>query len=469
MKVDVAIIGAGSAGLSALRQVRTGTESYTIIDRGPLGTTCARTGCMPSKTLIHIANEFHRRRDFPGEGLLGAGQIECDLPFVMQHVRGVRDNFAGGMADTVRKLAGDHLIEGQVRFLSPTVLEVGGQHIEAGRIIIATGSSPMVPQPWRGFGNRLLTSENLFEQETLPECIAVVGLGAIGLELGQAFARLGLEVQGFDLKPTLGGLSDPTVSGALHSAIETDFPVHTGAEVEVEETNGGLRVTANGKTFETHAVLAAMGVVPNIEGLNLEALGVELDDKGMPPFNADTGQIADRPVFMAGDVNGNRPILHEAIDEGFLAGQNALQQDNACAARRVPLAIVFSDPEAMVVGKPYSELEHARIVVGKVDYSDQSRAVIEGRNRGLLHLYAEPKTGRLLGAEAAAPGAADLGHLLAFAIQQEATVFDLLQMPFYHPTVTEALRTALRDAAEQCRSETPKGIALFDCGPESPL
>jgi dihydrolipoamide dehydrogenase len=215
-----------------------------------------------------------------------------------------------------------------------------------------------------------------------------------------------------------------------------------------------------------------MGVAPNLEGLGLEKLGIELDKRGVPDFNPATSQVADLPVYIAGDSNGCRPILHEALDEGYIAGNNASPKEPSAYCRRTPLRMVFSDPQIAVVGRPYSNLEDANadVAIGEADFAEQSRAVVEGANHGLLRVYVERNTARLLGAEMAVPAAEHLGHILSLAIQNRMTVFEMLQMPFYHPTLEEGLRSALRDAARQLPAEErPSEMLLCESSAEPPL
>ncbi len=138
--VDVAIVGAGSAGLSALRQVKKVTDNYLLIDPGPLGTTCARVGCMPSKVLIHIANDFHRRRTFAGMGISGAKHLRCDIPAVLRHVRTLRDRFTTGMIEATRELAGERFVEERAVLVGPKRIQIGDRFVDADRIILAPGA-----------------------------------------------------------------------------------------------------------------------------------------------------------------------------------------------------------------------------------------------------------------------------------------------------------------------------------------
>ncbi len=210
MKVDTIIVGAGTAGLTALHEVRGYTEDFLLINDGRWGTTCASVGCMPSKALIEVANAFHRRRVFEDFGIRGGEALRADIPAVLAHVRKLRDGFVAG-PESMREKLGRRAISGRARLKGPNLVEVNGEEIEARAIILATGSRPVVPKAWAAFGDRVLTSDTLFEQTGLPRRVAVIGMGAIGVEIAQALAGLGLEVAGFDAVDGLAGISDPRI------------------------------------------------------------------------------------------------------------------------------------------------------------------------------------------------------------------------------------------------------------------
>ncbi len=320
---------------------------------------------------------------------------------------------------------------------------------EARRIIIATGSRPIVPAPWKALGERVLTSDSVFEQASLSRRIGVVGLGAIGIEFAQALSRLGVEVTAFGQDARLAGLTDEKVTGVLRAVLEGEFAVHTGAAVELEAAGDGVAMRAGATNVVVDRVLVAIGRRPNVDDLGLETLGLPLDERGMPPFDPATTRIADLPVFIAGDANGYATLLHEAADEGHIAGQNAVADDVACFRRRTPLGVVFSDPGVAFVGKRHDEIDPQRRVVGEASFERQGRARTAQRNRGLMRVYAARDDARLLGAEMCVPAAEHMAHLLALAIGQGLTAQDLLRMPFYHPVLEEGLRTALRGLARQ--------------------
>ncbi len=459
---DVAIIGAGTAGLAALREVRRATENFVVIDAGPFGTTCARVGCMPSKALIEVAKALHQRDFLAAAGIAGTVALKVDRPAVLRHVRKLRDAYVDGVLKVTDELGG-RVVVGRARFVAPDTLEVGARRLQARHIIIATGSRPVVPQPWRELRDRILTSDDLFEQETLPDRIAVVGLGAIGVEMAQALARLGIAVTGFDAAERVAGLSDPAVSARAGEIFAEEFSLHLGQPAELSRAaDGAIRVSAGSTGVEVDAVIAALGRRPNLDGLGLEDIGIPLDDRGRPPFDPGTLRIPGFAISIAGDVNGMRPLLHEAADEGYIAGYNALLDAPECFARRVPLGIVFSDPNIATVGRCCEGLEQDQVVVGEVDLKGQGRLRMAGADRGLIRLYADARQGRLLGVELCCPHGEHLAHLLALAIQQGLTVRELLRMPFYHPVVEEGLRGALREAAGQLTDDRTPDLAR--CG-----
>lgn len=458
---DVVILGAGTAGLAALREVRKQTDDFLIINDGPYGTTCARVGCMPSKTLIESANAFHRRAHFDELGIRGGDTLRADLPAVLRRVRALRDRFVAGTVKITDDL-GARSIAGRARFVASDAIEVNGERIRARQFIIATGSHPIVPEEWTSLGERILTSDTLFEQEALPERIAVIGLGVIGCEMGQALARLGVRITAFAAGATIAGLEDPSVSAQAISLLRSEFELHINARATLEADGPDIRVRAGEHTIVVDAVIAALGRRPNVQDLGLEHLGVALDKDGMPPFDPTSLQIARLPIYFAGDVNAQWPVLHEAADDGYISGVNAASPAPECFQRRTPLAIVFTDPNIAVIGQRISELDPASIAVGEIDFAGQGRARVAAENRGLLRVYAARSDARLLGAELCAPRGEHLAHLLALAASQRLTVHQLLGTPFYHPAFEEGLRTALRDCARQLGAAPVSDLA--SCG-----
>ena len=297
--------------------------------------------------------------------------------------------------------------------------------------------------------------------------MAVVGLGAIGVEMAQALSRLGIEITAFGHAAGVAGLSDPKVNAVAAELLGREFPLHLGASAELAGTENGVRVRAGNSDLTVDVVLAALGRRPNIGDLGLETLGVTLDERGMPPVDPNTLQVAGLPVFLAGDANDQVPLLHEAADEGHIAGLNACamalsDKPPACFTRRTRLAIVFAEPGIAAVGQRYRELDPATTLTGEVRFEHQGRARAGQRNHGILRLYADPQGGRLLGAEMCSPAAEHMAHLLALAIDRALTVRELLRLPFYHPVLEEGLRSALRELAAQLPSAGESDLATCD-------
>jgi len=457
-QVDVAIIGSGSAGLYAMSKVRPSGKSVVLINGGELGTTCARVGCMPSKAVIQIAEDFHRRGVFKRFGVEGHERLSVDVSEAMGYVQDLRDVFVERViSNSTDKMPDGMFVAGYTRFVEPNLLEMDdGQRIRAEKVIIATGSRPIVPAAWEPFRDRIITTDDFFELEELPTSIAVIGLGVIGLEIGQSLHRLGCKVVGIDMQEAIGGLTDPVAIKSAVDIIGGEMELWLGQGAQISEgSNGRLRVSAGDNTIEVERVLASMGRQPNVEKLGLDAIGVPVDKRGVPLFDPNTMQVGDLPLFLAGDVTGERPLLHEAGDEGRIAGQNAVSDTVSAYRRKTPLNITFCDPNIVQVGQPYAALDLDSSAIGEVQMAPVGRAIIMAKNKGVIRVYADKASGTMLGAEMVCIKAENLGHLLAWSIQQGLTVGDLLQMPFYHPVIEEALQAALYDLYAKVDAKNP--------------
>ncbi|NNK57104.1 MAG: dihydrolipoamide dehydrogenase [Desulfofustis sp.] len=217
-------------------------------------------------------------------------------------------------------------------------------------------------------------------------------------------------------------------------------------------------------------VLSATGRVPNVELLCLEHTSIALDEHGVPLFNPYSGQAGDSHIFIAGDATNHLLLLHEASDEGQAAGFNAANFPEVRHFKKsTPLVIVFSDPQIMMVGQSYAELQKLGVefVIGEVNWRSQGRSRVMLVNRGLLRVYGEKGTGRFLGAEMVGPRAEHIGHLLAWAHQSHLTVSEMLERPFYHPVVEEGVRSALRILNHGLSMGPMPPPRCLDCGPGS--
>ena len=453
LDVDVAIVGAGSAGMAAYQTAARHTDRIVVIEAQGYGTLCARAGCMPSKLLIAAADHAHAIGQAHRFGVHAIGS-HIDGASVMARIHDLRQHFLDGVLREVQTWPRHHRLEGWARFTGPHELAVGGHtRVTAKRIVLATGSQAQVPDAWReALGPLLLTTDTLFDLPSLPSSVAVVGGGAIGVEMAQALHRLNVRVAWLVREDSVGGLQDAALRPLTIPLLAEGINLVTGVDIRGMGRSGphariDFRVGAEqGSTVAEH-VLVCTGRRPRLQGLDLDKAGLALDSDGMPQgFDDRTTRLGDSDIHLAGDANGAHPLLHEAVADGQRAAGMVPSQP-----RRTPLRIVFCDPQIAAVGQPLDALTRTghRVAVGVADFSDQGRSLIKGAGRGLLRIYVCRDSRRVLGAEMIGPCAEHLAHLLAWAIHQSLTLDAVLDCPFYHPVVEEAVRTALRHANKQ--------------------
>ncbi len=463
--VSVAVIGAGTAGQNAFRQASKTTENIVIINEGFWTTTCATIGCMPSKLLIAAGDRAHDAKHSQSFGI--HSEVTIDGKQVMARVQAERDRFTGFVAQQVAGWAEDKKIAGRAYINKDGLIEVNDERISAEKIIIATGSTPFIPDGWADkLGATLLTSDSVFELTDLPRSMAVVGAGAIGLELAQALTRLGVKVTVFNRVKRVAGLKDDAINEKAIECLSRELNLQLGSDI----SDVGTQTDANDTTlayldykdkdgqeaqWQGDYVLVATGRRNNIAALGVENLGVELDDKDRPEhLDKNTGQIGTLDVYIVGDANAHLPLLHVASDEGFSAGSSVCTDNTAAYIRApaIPMSIVFCAPQIINVGLSLPEIEAdptLDYVIGKASFDNQGRSRVMGVNGGLLHLYGCKKRDRILGASMVGPDAEYIAHILAVAITNDLSIKELLDTPFYHPTILEGLRSALRDVQRQ--------------------
>lgn len=454
---DLAIIGAGTAGMAAYEAASAHGLRIALIESGPYGTLCARQGCMPSKLLLAAAEVAQQTRSARRFGI-HADLMRIDGEAVMQRVHEERRRFVDHVIDQVRQWPATTRLKGRARFVDAHHLAVGEETITADRFVIATGSEPVVPTDWRqSLGSRLVTSDDVFDWTDLPRSLAVIGAGAIGLELAQAYSRLGVRVILLHKDAHVGPLTDPIVQARATDLIGQQLDTHLSSQVLAMSLEGqrvNLSYATRGQMLRTQVdhVLVAMGRRPVLGDLNLEAAGLSLDEHGhLGKVDPHTGRVGQSHFFVAGDARGVHSVLHEAALSGRIAGDNAARFP-AIQARKLPtpMAIVFCDPQMIMVGQTFHELRDrgGSVVSGMASFEDQGRSRIMGRTGGVIRLYADKVREVLLGAEMVGPGAEHIAHLLAWAIEHEVDIRQLRNSPIYHPVLEEGIKPALREIAQ---------------------
>lgn len=478
-QADVAVIGAGTAGMAAWRAATQAGAHAVLIEAGAYGTTCARSGCMPSKLLLSVAHGVHDAHQLRPRGVTGTAALQVDGRLVMQFVRRERDRFVNTVLKEIASFPPECLVRGRARFAARS----GSRHrlliddawqLEANSVVIATGAVPTVPPEFNVFGKQLLTSDDIFELESLPQRLAVLGAGPLALELAQGLSRLGVEVSVFGRDGKVAGITDKTVREALTKNLASEFFFDPDATIyDMSLEDGVPTIDFRGTDGMTQReqfdfVLVATGRRPNLKPLMLEYSGTALDERGTPCFDPASMQCGTSSIFIAGDCDGTRPWLQDASEEGQIAGENAAHfPDIRAVERKVPFSVTFCQPQIALVGAGAEPSDESAVVAGFVSFEDQGRSRVEGQAHGALRVYAEASSGRLLGAQLCGPQAEHLGHLLAWAVQSGLSVDETLALPFYHPVVEEGLRTALKDARTKLhakRGETaPALTAAVGC------
>ncbi len=440
---DVVVIGGGSAGYAAARTARDAGADVAIVDQGPLGGLCILRGCMPTKAILRsaeVAALLRRAKEFG----LSPVAARADLSAIVDR----KDRLVREFADyRIQQLRDPRLTlyQSQAVFQSPREVTVGDTVLSAGSFILATGSRPReVPIPGLAQAG-YFTSDTILDLRTQPGSLIVLGGGAVALELGQFFARLGTRVTILQRGRTLLSGMDEDVGRALEAAlIDEGIEVVTGSQL--------LRVThdATGKTvwvmkdgrersFVGEEILQALGRQPNIEGLHLDLAEMTLDDGRIVVDGA--MRTSQAHIYAVGDVNDVTPIVHLAIQQGEIAAYNATHADQPAKIvdHRLDTEVVFTDPQVAVLGLNETRAKAADTLYLEASYlfSDHGKALCLGATHGFVKLLCAPQTGELLGAQIVGPEAGELIHELIAVMYYHGTVTDLLRMPHYHPTLAE--------------------------------
>lgn len=455
---DLIIIGAGTAGISAYKEAVKYTNNLLIINDGPWDTTCARVGCMPSKVLISTANRMYDIQNAQEVGLSASADISTDQ--VMEHVRTLRDRFTKATVKDVEQWPTEHKISAKAHFIDAKTIEVNGKRYQSKSFILAVGSTPNYDQTWKQeLDDRLITTDQIFELNTLPKSIAIIGSGVIALEIAQAMHRLGVETTIFARSKRIGIFTSPKLQQLAQEELskELNFLFETLPH-EVKSTSDGAilnyKINEKEESIQTEYVLSATGRSSLLDTLKLENIDKSFKDIKLLPVNAKTKQLDDYPIFIAGDAYTSTPLQHEAAHEGKKVVYNCLNYPQVNAVKTLtPLGIVFSHPEMAIVGQSYKQLKDNRVdfVTGEASYERQGRAIVLGKNKGAIEVYIERESQKLLGAELFTEATEHMAHLLSWIIGEKLTLNDILEKPFYHPTLEEGLRTALKHARRQLK------------------
>ncbi|MBK8770425.1 MAG: FAD-dependent oxidoreductase [Rhizobiales bacterium] len=443
MKFDIAVIGAGSAGLSVAAAAAQFGQTVVLFEKDTMGGDCLNTGCVPSKALLAAASAAEGHRSSDAFGIAGH-EPGVDFTAVMAHVQRVIAAIAPH--DSVERFEslGVTVVRAAAKFIAPQTLEAGGEIYEARRIVVATGSRPAVP-PVPGLeAVPFFTNETIFRNTTLPSHLIIIGGGPIGLEMAQAHRRLGAQVTVLEAAEPLGR-DDPELAAIVLDALRKEgVTIRAQAKIEqVDKTAGGVRLTLAGdeRIVGSHLLVAA-GRQPNIEGLNLEAAGIAHTAKGITVDSL--LRSSNRNVYAAGDVAGGPQFTHVA---GYHAGniiRHVLFRLRARTRYDALPWVTYTDPELAHVGLTEAQARERhgrRVTVLRHEFAQNDRAQTSRHARGMVKIVTG-RGGRILGASIVGQQAGEQIALWALAIAQGLGVSAVAGTVLPYPTLAEAGKRA---------------------------
>lgn len=463
---DICVIGAGSGGLSVAAGASQMGAATVLIERGRMGGDCLNAGCVPSKSLLAAARVAETVRRGASFGVTAAPEI--DFAQAQRHVQSVIAEIAP--TDSVERFTGlgVRVIAAAARFTGPREVAAGEVTVRARRFVVATGSSPLVP-PIPGLDAvPYLTNETVFDNPTCPEHLIVIGGGPVGVELAQAHRRLGARVTVVEMAHLLGAADPELVEVVRVALLREGVEVCEGAKVTSARDDGGtltvgLDEAGQAREIAGSHLLVAVGRTPNIDGLGLEAAGVEHDARGI---RVDSRlRTANKRVSAIGDVIGGQQFTHLAAHHAGIVLRNALFRLPVRADRQAVPLVTYTDPELAEVGLGESAVRAARpgapIRVLRWPFSENDRARTERRSDGLIKVVTTAK-GRILGAGIVGPHAGELIQPWVLALDNRLKIGAMAKTIVAYPTLVEVgKRAAGSYYAPRLFSERTKAVVRF--------
>ncbi len=445
---DLIIIGAGSAGITAADFAAKLGARVALVEKGNVGGDCTWLGCVPSKALIKAAKLTHTVRQvssFSGHRESAPTEMKEVRAYLQQKVQKI---YQQDLA-LIKSHPGIELIQGKARFLEPTTIMVGDRKLSGKNFLIATGAQPIQPQVPGYSEAPCITYEQLFDNELLPKKLVVLGAGATGVEMAQAYGRLGAAVTVVDVGvlPAL----DPEVGQVIEQVFEREgIRFVEGMATSIAYESGQFEITLDSKKCQTvHAdlLLNAVGRRPNVAGMDLEKAGIAFDANGI--HVDEKLRTSSKNIYAAGDCTGGLQLTHYAGWQGYKAVRNMLLPGSDRGVRRIVPFAIYTDPEVAHVGLSEAEaraefgdnVNFARLPLEEID-----RAVIDGERDGFIKI-AYKNNGTLLGATIVAPRAGEMISEFVLAIKYGLKVRDLAETMHVYPTYSMGIQQLAADIA----------------------
>lgn len=455
---DMIIIGAGSGGLSAARFAAQLGRTVVLVEKSRIGGDCTWTGCIPSKALLRAAHVAHEARTAADYGIITAPP-QTDMPRVRDYIRRTIDEIYQTESAEQLKKENIDVVYGAARFLDAHTLDVGGQRLHGKQFIIATGAHPLIPDVPGLYSVKYHTYEDIFDNERLPDHLMVVGTGPIGVEIAQAYRRLGAAVT--LIGERLLERDEPEAGELLETIFKREGITRMRADVTQARKEGGtITLHADGQEVRGDMLLITTGRAPNVDGLDLQNAGVVYSDDGIRVD--DHLRTSAKHIYAIGDCTGGHQFTHYAGWQGFVAVRNALLPLNSVGVRETVPWATFTDPAVARAGMSEAQARERYgddVMTTCRDAAHIDRAVTDNRRDGFIKLV-HRRNGTLLGATVVSPSAGEVITEFALAIELGLSAAKVAQTIHVYPTIGSGVQLTLADTVQKVLMKGIAGKAL---------
>ncbi|MBT3392534.1 MAG: dihydrolipoyl dehydrogenase [Elusimicrobiaceae bacterium] len=436
MPKKIAIIGCGPAGYPCAFKLRDLGADVTIIEKDQIGGVCLNWGCIPSKSYLDSAHKFEIAKTY------------CDTTADWQKIKLRKDTAIKKLQlglQSMIKAKNINYIEGLAKFIAEKELEINGEILKFDDIVIATGTEAFFPPDLEEHKDKLLDNKSVFNLETLPKSISIIGGGVIGMEFACLFNAVGVQVNVVELLDTILPLEDPAISTQLKRSLEKrNIKFHLKTKVENVSFEGENKIItlANGEKLESEQILVCVGRTCELKNLGLESVGIEYSNKGIKADDK-TLKVKDN-IYAIGDVNGFHQLAHAAHKQGEVCAKNIIGENADYSICNIP-KVIYTWPEIASVGITKKEASEKNIELKtyKSFYLANGRAVAQGDAEGFLEIFTDAKTNKILGAHIIGASASEIIHIISVAVHAKMDKDSLKDIVFAHPSFSELIYEAL--------------------------
>ena len=446
---DAIIIGAGQAGPPLAGRLTAAGQRVAVIERKHVGGTCVNYGCIPTKTLVASAHAAHLARRGAEYGV-GTGPVTVDMAKVKARKDGIMLKDRNGVQDWLDGMDGCTVFNGHARFEDPHTIRVGDDLLRAERIYLNVGGRAVVPDIPGLSEVEYLTNVSILELDTVPEHLVVVGGSYIALEFAQMYRRFGARVTVVERGPRLASREDEDVSTTIREILQGEgIDIVLGADdVRVAKSDKGFELTpsAGADPIAGSHLLLAVGRLPNTDDLNLEAAGVQTDDRGFVEVDDQLKTNVDH-IWAMGDCNGKGAFTHTSYNDFEIVAANLLDNDPRKVSDRIPTYALYIDPPLGRAGLTVEQVRKSgrRALVGKRLMTQVGRAVEKGETQGFMKVVVDADTDEILGAAVFGVGGDEAIHCILDVMSAKAPYTTLARTMHIHPTVSELIPTVLQE------------------------